>query len=170
MSEISPEWEDLMNRAGYSSLRKLSEACGVSPATVAGIVLHGKPGSDKSVEKIAQALRVTVAQLNEIRTGRREEPLRLPKGTENLSPSEKEAVQVIIRSLVNAKESEREHVTKKKSPHPSEPVEEKKSSRPETLATVHKMSPRADSLIEPPLGNAARTVKNAKPDEGDDPA
>lgn len=169
MSEIAPEWEELMDRAGYSSLRKLSEACGVSPATVAGIVLHGKPGSNDSVEKIAQALRVTVAQLNEIRTGRPEEPLRLPKGTEKLSPSEKEAVQTIIRSLVNAKESTYEHVTKKKTP-PSKPVEEKKSSQSEMLATVHKMSPRADTLIEAPLGNAARTVKNAKQDEGDDPA
>lgn len=181
MSEISTQWEELMTRAGYSSLRKLSEACGVSPATAAGIVLHGKRGSDESRQKIADALGITVAQMNEISTGRREEPLQMPKGTEILSLREKEAVAEIIRTIVNAKEQVNELTNHQGRPRawptehpedhdPAEPVEEKKSSRPSRLASVHPMSPRSDKLIEQPLGNAARTVKNAKTEESDDPA
>src|SRR5438067_9656434 len=99
MSETPKQWEDLMARSGYRSIRDLAKACGASPATVAGIVLHGKRGSDDTRQKIATALKVSVAQLNEIRTGRLEEPLRMPPGTEKLSVREKEAVAEIIRTM-----------------------------------------------------------------------
>jgi transcriptional regulator with XRE-family HTH domain len=129
MSETSPQWEDLMARSGYRSIRDLAKACGASPATVAGIVLHGKRGSDETRQKIASALKVSVAQLNEIRTGRREEPLRMPPGTEKLSVREKEAVAEIIRAMVSLKEAANEHSESQKKNEASEPWEEKNPSR-----------------------------------------
>ncbi|MFK4295000.1 hypothetical protein ABH924_000132 [Arthrobacter sp. GAS37] len=53
---------------------------------------------------LADALGVAISDLYEIQTGHRREPLRMPSGTEKLSPRAKEAVLEMIRVMVEIAE------------------------------------------------------------------
>lgn len=106
MSGIPDSWQELMDRAGFTSLRSLSMACGGRPSAkaVGDIVLRGARGSDESMANLADALGVTIPDLYEIQTGQRGEPLRMPPGTEKLTPRAKRAVLEMIRVMVEIAE------------------------------------------------------------------
>ncbi|MEZ2388230.1 hypothetical protein AB6813_01555 [bacterium RCC_150] len=106
MRGIPVPWQELMDRAGITSLRSLSTACGgqPSPKAVGDIILRGARGSQESMAKLAEVLGVAFSDLDELQTRHKPEPLRLPPGTEKLSLRQKQAVTELIRSLIASKE------------------------------------------------------------------
>lgn len=111
MTEIPGKWADLLIKAGFTdrrygtaSLRRLGETAGVNVSTVSRLVIKGMGLTDANMQKIAEALKVPVAELHELATGAKAEPFIPPKGTEKLTAREKEAIAEIIRALVNSKE------------------------------------------------------------------
>lgn len=106
MSGIPDPWQALMDRAGITSLQGLSTACGgqPSPNAVGDIILRRAPGSQESMTKLAEVLGVTISDLNAIQTRHQGEPLRVPPGTENLTPGQRQALTTIIRALVASRE------------------------------------------------------------------
>lgn len=90
LSGIPGAWQELMDRAGITSLRGLSTACGgqPSPKALGDIILRGAPGSRGLMAKLAEVLGVAISDLNAIQTRHQPEPLRLPQGTDTVPQTE----------------------------------------------------------------------------------
>jgi hypothetical protein len=175
MNTIPSKWADLLIKAGYTdprdrvtpSLNQLSKASGIHTTTISRLVLKGLGLSEVNMGKIAEALRVPVSDLYELSTGEKVEPLTLPKGTEKLSHREKEAVNEIIRSLINAKE----HVDERTPEHDSKPDRHQAPATDDPAESVPQKTGPNDA--QSTYGLAARTrlmpkgkqVRNTKPVE-----
>lgn len=142
MSEIPSKWSDLLIKAGFTdrrngapSLRRLGDAAGVNVSTVSRLVIKGMGLTDANMQKIADALRVSVDEVYGLTSGVTAKPMTLPLGTEKLTEREKNAVAEIIRSLVNSKElGSGEDDDPEKTSEQAEPAEEKTQSHYDLVA------------------------------------
>lgn len=100
VAEIPKQWHELMDRAGYASIRQLAKAAGLNHTVVNPVIMKGTTTSPDNMGKIAAVLSVPLEDLYLIKSGTRNRPLSIPKGTELLTERQKDAVAELIRSMV----------------------------------------------------------------------
>lgn len=106
--EIPAPWLKLMEQRGYSSVRRLAEAAGISHTAVSR-VLHGEGNpSDESVIAIAGALDVVPSkafQMLGVAVREDAQPYEPPPEAARLTRRQRKAVDEVIRLLVAAEDS-----------------------------------------------------------------
>lgn len=114
MTAIPDPWKRLMERAGIDSIRELANKAGLdNHSAINRVIMKGTTTSAENMEKVATALRVSIADLYEITQGAPSAPLTMPRGTELLSERQKRAIAEIIRTMVEEKENATGIVDKK---------------------------------------------------------
>ena len=103
MSRTPPKkWQDAMDRAGLSSLRRLGDAVGAHASTISAMIYGDRETSPDTVAKVAEVLGVDVrtvsAWVGQARTVA--EPYAPPAEASLLSRRQREAVDELIRAMV----------------------------------------------------------------------
>lgn len=125
VTEIPRHWRELMDKAGYTSIRQLAKAAGLNHTVVNPVIMKGTSTNPDNMAKIAAVLSTPVEELYFIKSGTRNRPLTLPKGTEKLTERQKDAVSELIRSMIEEKEQNEAKFVDKKTVQSTEHVQEK---------------------------------------------
>jgi hypothetical protein len=128
VTDIPIQWDDLMIRKGFTSIRQLAKAADLNHTIVNRVIMKDATTSAENMQKIAWALDVPVEELYGITSGVAAKPLSIPKGTEKLSERQKSAVQELIRSMVEEKEVTNDEFVYEKNPETAQPGQEKTGS------------------------------------------
>lgn len=106
------QWQELMERAGLSSIRRLAERAGMSQSTASRTV-HGDhiPG-DETVNALANALRVPAKDIYKLTHGHdiQARPWTPPAEVQRLSKREQDALTEMIRAMAAGRDQDEEVV------------------------------------------------------------
>lgn len=159
MTAIPKPWQDLMDKQGIASIRQLAKAAGFTGHTVVNaVIMKGATTSEENMEKLATELDVPVEDLYLITSGVKARPLTMPAGTEKLSERQKNAVAEIIRTMIEEKEHDA-RIVDKKSPDPSERVQEKTDGRLMSAQEQYNLAARRELFKRPPATRAKPAEK-----------
>ena len=111
-TEIPQEWKVLMDRKGYSSLRRLAEAAGLGHTTVNRVVLsRGYETTEEVLQRIADALNVdytTVYRLagRGVPVAQKWQP---PASSARLTREQREVLERLIETMVSGSTERVDH-------------------------------------------------------------
>lgn len=103
LDEIPQPWRDAMENAGAYSIRDLAAKTGTGPTTVSDL-LHGrKLSSERTMQAVADALRLPATTIREwAATARGEEkPFELPPEANRLTRRERDAILAVVRAMLD---------------------------------------------------------------------
>lgn len=118
---IPARWVEVMEAAGFSSIRQLAKRAGVSVSGTANIVNRLYDPRPSTLAKLAAALRISEAELHQLiyETDARIEPFVPPAGSENLSQRQRRAVTEVILTFLEDN-SGKQQGEKKTEPAPAD--------------------------------------------------
>lgn len=108
LDEIPQPWRDAMENAGAYSIRDLAAKTGTGPTTVSDL-LHGrKLSSERTMQAVADALRLPATTIREWAAAARgeEKPFELPAEANRLTRRQREAVRAIVSAMLDPGEGE----------------------------------------------------------------
>lgn len=103
LDEIPQPWRDAMENAGAYSIRDLAAKTGTGPTTVSDL-LHGrKLSSERTMQAVADALRLPATTIREWAAASRgeEKPFELPAEANRLTRRERDAVLAVVRAMLD---------------------------------------------------------------------
>ena len=128
MTDTPTQWDDLMRRKGFTSIRQLAKAADLNHTIVNRVIMKGATTSPENMQHIAWALGVNVEDLYGITSGVEAKPLSIPKGSEKLTERQKVAFQELIRSVIDVMEEKEvtdDEFVYEKTPETAQPGQEK---------------------------------------------
>ena len=114
------QWQDLMDKAGLSSIRRLAERAGMSQTTASRTVHGDHLPSDETVDAMAKALRVPAKEIYKLTHGQeiQSRPWEPPAEVQRLTKREQDAVTEMIRAMAAGREEQKDVMGNAEQPAP----------------------------------------------------
>jgi hypothetical protein len=107
LDDIPAPWREAMENAGTYSLRDLATKADVGTTTVSALVYGRKDSSERTMQAVADTLRLEVTTIREWAAVARGEahPFVLPAEANRLTQKDREAVLAVVRQLAAARQA-----------------------------------------------------------------
>lgn len=103
-TEIPQRWRPYFERAEISSWRELSRRVDMAVGVVQGVILGTRRSTDEAIDRVAEALGVSVDVIYRLRGEPTDEPFVLPRKANRLNFQQRQAILAVIDGMLNQPE------------------------------------------------------------------